>query len=26
MDCERRLNVPYSAVIPPSTNTRAPVT
>jgi hypothetical protein len=23
---ERRLNVPYSAVIPPSTNSRAPVT
>jgi ParB-like chromosome segregation protein Spo0J len=22
----RRLNVPYSAVIPPSTNSRAPVT
>ena len=26
MDCERRLNIPHSAVIPPSTNSRAPVT
>ena len=26
MDCERRLNSPHSAVIPPSTNSRAPVT
>ena len=25
-DCERRLNSPYSAVMPPSTNSRAPVT
>ena len=26
MDCERWLNLPHSAVIPPSTNSRAPVT
>ena len=26
MDCERRLSIPHSAVIPPSTNSRAPVT
>jgi hypothetical protein len=26
MDCEHRLNIPHSAVIPPSTNSRAPVT
>jgi hypothetical protein len=26
MDCERRLSNPHSAVIPPSTNSRAPVT
>ena len=26
MDRERRLNIPHSAVIPPSTNSRAPVT
>ena len=26
MDCERRLNIYHSAVIPPSTNSRAPVT
>ena len=26
MDCERRLSIPNSAVIPPSTNSRAPVT
>jgi hypothetical protein len=25
-DCERRLNIPHIAVIPPSTNSRAPVT
>ena len=24
--CERRLNTPHNAVIPPSTNSRAPVT
>ena len=26
MDCERRVNIPHNAVIPPSTNSRAPVT
>ncbi len=25
MDCEHRLNIPHSAVMPPSTNSRAPV-
>jgi hypothetical protein len=26
MDCARRLDIPQSAVIPPSTNSKAPVT
>jgi hypothetical protein len=26
MDCERPLNIPHSAVVPPSTNSKAPVT
>ena len=26
IDAERQLNMPHSAVIPPSTNSRAPVT
>ena len=26
VDCERRLKIPHNAVMPPSTNSRAPVT